>query len=273
MSFTKYPKNYHSNGYGWHNSASLSYPQKQQSSTAAPPSPALSPYPAQLSYGGGMPALPSQQPYQQFTGMPQMPALPGSGNANIGAQLSYGFAANISPSKIPNVRREDTVDTGPSVGWSIGGGGIGSAGPPPYRNSNSNASIHEPIEAQTEVPCQAVFVPDEDMPIYSFGQPYVSITNINSLWFNAWVIQFTLGLNWKDPNGSIDTLFGNKTLLGDILPCHWVLCLANGGLSSVSPHKPILVAIASLAVKLILIASAKPRNFKWTDHAHNASNS
>lgn len=25
MSFTKYPKNYHANGYGWHNSAALTY--------------------------------------------------------------------------------------------------------------------------------------------------------------------------------------------------------------------------------------------------------
>lgn len=25
MSFTKYPKNWHSNGYGWHNAAALTY--------------------------------------------------------------------------------------------------------------------------------------------------------------------------------------------------------------------------------------------------------
>lgn len=176
MSFTKYPKNYHANGYGWHNQTAMSYPQKHQS-VGAPPSPSPSPYPAQLSYGGAMPALPNQQPYQQFTGMPQMPSLPGSGNANMGAQLSYGFAANVSPAKIPNVRREDTVDTGPSIGWSLGGGGA----PAPYRSSGGSG-IHEPIQAQVETPCQAIFVPDEDLPIYSFGQPYVS--NEPQLYFN-----------------------------------------------------------------------------------------
>lgn len=172
MSFTKYPKNYHANGYGFHNIAAMSYPGQQH--PAVPPSPSStgmpSLYPSQnLSYG--MPALPNQQqPYQQFAGMPQMPPLPGSQNTNVGVQMSYGFAANISPAKIPNVRRDDTVDMGPSIGWSIGGGG-----PAPHRNSTpSSANIHEPIQAQTEVPCQAIFVPDEDMPIYSFGQPYVS---------------------------------------------------------------------------------------------------
>lgn len=179
MSFTKYPKNYHANGYGWHNLQAMSYPQKQQSNICTPANQASSPYPAQLSYGGGMPALPNQQLYQQqFSGMPQMPALPGSGNSNIGAQLSYGFADNISPSKIPNVQRQDTVDTGPSIGWSFGSGnGSGSRNVDSlsYRNSNNINNIHDPIQAQVEIPCQAIFVPDEDMPIYSFGQPYVSI--------------------------------------------------------------------------------------------------
>lgn len=100
-----------------------------------------------------------------------MPPLPGSNSANMGVQLSYGFAENVSPSKIPNVRREDTVDMGPSIGWSFGGGGGGHS--TPSRNS-SDSGVHDAIQAQTEIPCQAIFVPDEDMPIYSFGRPYVS---------------------------------------------------------------------------------------------------
>lgn len=154
--------------------AAMSYPGQQY--PAVPPSPSStggmpSLYPSQnLSYGG-MPALPNQQqPYQQFAGMPQMPPLPGSQNTNMGVQMSYGFSANVSPSKIPNVRREDTVDMGPSIGWSFGGGGSA----PPRIPTPTTGNIHQPIQAQTEVPCQAIFVPEEDMPIYSFGQRYVS---------------------------------------------------------------------------------------------------
>ena len=32
MSFTKYPKNYHANGYGWHNNAALTYGFKDPNS-------------------------------------------------------------------------------------------------------------------------------------------------------------------------------------------------------------------------------------------------
>lgn len=210
MSFTKYPKNYHANGYGWHNLASMSYPAAQP--TAIPPSPtssgASSLYPSQLSYGG-MPALPNQQAYQQFSGMPQMPPLPGSNTANMGLQMSYGFAGNVSPAKIPNVRRDDTVDMGPSIGWSIGGGGGGGSGGfgTPSRNS-SDSGVHDPIQAQTEIPCQAIHVPDEDMPIYSFGQPYVSHpvrgkkNHIEFKFFRYWWfvvdIAFILALGFHD---------------------------------------------------------------------------
>lgn len=169
MSFSKYPKNYHANGYGWHNLAAMSYPKPQSPTRASSVSSGTSSiYPSsQLSYPT-MPTLPgSQQPYQQFAGMPQMPPLPGSQNSNLGTQMSYGFAPNITPSHIPNVRREDTVDTGPSVGWNFGDSRSSS--------QSVDSGVHDQIQAQSEIPCQSIFVPDEDLPIYSFGQPYVSL--------------------------------------------------------------------------------------------------
>lgn len=33
MSFTKYPKNWHSNGYGWHSSAALTYGKRDDASS------------------------------------------------------------------------------------------------------------------------------------------------------------------------------------------------------------------------------------------------
>lgn len=35
MSFTKYPKNWHANGYGWHNSAALTYGKDPTSETSS----------------------------------------------------------------------------------------------------------------------------------------------------------------------------------------------------------------------------------------------
>lgn len=102
-----------------------------------------------------------------------MPPLPNTPNSNKydGMSLSYGFAPNIIPCHIPNVQRKDSLPKGPSIGWSIGDlvdsrrSGI----PSPAPASDS------PVEnKQVEALCQAIIVPDEDMPIYSFGYPSVS---------------------------------------------------------------------------------------------------
>lgn len=180
MSFNKYPKNYHANGYGWHNMAAMGY--------AKPPSPSKN-----SSFSSGVSSL-----YPSTYGMPlpnafggngptmSMPPLPNSqynnaGNVNIGAQLSYGFAPNILPNQIPNVQRNDSVEKyggggigvgagGSTFGWNIGG--ISDNGS--NRSSSVDSGVHDPIQAQQEKPCQSIFVPDEDMPIYSFGFPSVS---------------------------------------------------------------------------------------------------
>lgn len=76
MSFTKYPKNYHANGYGWHNLAAMGYAQPPTPAPAANGGygyPSQSPYPAQLSMPmPGMPSPMSPNPPMGF-GMPPLP--------------------------------------------------------------------------------------------------------------------------------------------------------------------------------------------------------
>lgn len=165
MSFNKYPKNYHSNGYGWHNLAAMGYakpPSPSKTSSLSSGVSSIHPSPP-YGYPSGMPPLPGSQPAYSGMGMPQMPPLPGS-NQNVGVQLSYGFAPGITPSHVPNVRRDDSVDAGPGIGWSFGGNNS-------TNSLHSNDSgVHDTIQSQNEVPCQAVRVPEEDMPIYSLGR-------------------------------------------------------------------------------------------------------
>lgn len=162
MSFNKYPKNYHSNGYGWHNLAAMGYAKPPPNSNTNSMSSGVSSInPSQYSYPkypSAMPPLPGQQ--SAFSGMPQMPCLPGS-NQSSGVQLSYGFAPNIAPCSVPNVHRDDSIDSGPTIGWSIGGGSS---------TNSSHSNVHDPIQAEIETPVQSVHVPPEDMPIYSWGK-------------------------------------------------------------------------------------------------------
>lgn len=176
MSFTKYPKNYHANGYGWHNMAAMGYakpppPPSNNSFSSGTSSIYPSPY-------GGMP-MPMPGPGAFANTGPTMPALPNSqfnSGGNIGVQLSYGFAPNVVPAHIPNVPRADSIDSGPKLGWNIGGGGGGSS---TASTTSVDSGIHDPIKAQQETPCQSIFVPDEDRPIYSFGFPSVSARKMN----------------------------------------------------------------------------------------------
>lgn len=179
MSFTKYPKNYHANGYGWHNMAAMGY---------AKPPPTLPS--SNNSFSSGVssiyPSAPARMPMPTpgvfaNTG-PAMPPLPNSPySANVGVQLSYGFAPSIEPAQIPNVPRADSIDSGPKLGWNIGGVGGGSSSSSIPSRTSIDSGVHDPIKAQQEVPCQSIFVPDEDRPIYSmFGFPSVSLYNDES---------------------------------------------------------------------------------------------
>lgn len=185
MSFTKYPRNWHANGYGVHNNVALSYPSPPSPpKTNAYPSGTSSIYPS--AYGMPMPGVPagsagSAGPYPMVLpmgGAPRMPPLPGSQytpapNYNSGnVQLSYGFAPNVLPTQIPNVQRKDSIEQpgmdmgpgmgmGPGVGWNLGGGG---------GSTDSRDGVSEAVKSQKEIPCQAIHVPEDEMPIYSmFG--------------------------------------------------------------------------------------------------------
>lgn len=100
-----------------------------------------------------------------------MPPLPNAqpNNRVDGVSLSYGFAPNIIPCHIPNERRQDSQAKGPTaIGWSIGDKTDGAC-------ISSHSAEDKPIKnKQVEVLCRAIVVPDEDLPIYSFGFPTVS---------------------------------------------------------------------------------------------------
>lgn len=170
----KYPKNYHANGYGWHNLAAMGYakPPPPPTSAPAPAYPSSSPYPlAALS----MPPLPGAAP---MYGGPAMPPLPGSMSsmspypapAATGVQLSYGFAGNVMPSQIPNAPHHGHVSnaappvappqhasTAPGIGWAIGGLG----------DSTDSGVTHDPHQAQQEAKYESIYVPFEDRSLYS----------------------------------------------------------------------------------------------------------
>lgn len=83
----------------------------------------------------------------------------------MGSQLSYGFAPNIIPSSVPNAYHEQPSHLSEPrfhIGWSIGGDNV------PSPSSSQDETVTDAIQRQTEIPCQAIRVPDEDMPIYSW---------------------------------------------------------------------------------------------------------
>lgn len=135
---------------GWQNTASLSYPTHPQ-----PPVP----YQVRPSF----PTVPT--PF----GMPPLPNR--DSNPYAGVNLSYGFAPNITPCHIPNVQRQGSYPqayTPQAIGWNVGDKIDGGCASRPEANDS-------PVEnKQVEVVCRAIIVPDEDMPVYSFGDSSVS---------------------------------------------------------------------------------------------------
>lgn len=98
-----------------------------------------------------------------------MPPLPNARNNNRydGVSLSYGFAPNVIPCNIPNEPKQNSPSKGPTIGWAVGDQADGAC-------VSSHAAEDGPIEnKQVEVLCRAIIVPDEDLPIYSFGYPSV----------------------------------------------------------------------------------------------------
>lgn len=72
--------------------------------------------------------------------------------------MSYGFAPDVLPSQVPNL----PIHTGgghPNIGWAM---------------TSDTSSFDSDVTAVTreEVPCQSIFVPEDEMPIY--GNYYVS---------------------------------------------------------------------------------------------------
>lgn len=99
--------------------------------------------------------------------------------------MSYGFAPNILPSQVPNAQHIGVAP--PPLPTAYGGGGAvgGSGGAYPslgwaFSGDQSNFGSTSTFGgvsdvsavSQTEIPCQAIFVPEDEMPIY--GSYYVS---------------------------------------------------------------------------------------------------
>lgn len=145
---------------GWQNTAALSYPSQPQP-----------PQPPQPCYNNMVPSFP-------YVPTPfGMPPLPNQENKYSGVNLSYGFAPNVTPCHIPNAQRPNNYPqaVGPqaigpqAIGWSIGDRTDGACASRP-------AAEDSPAEnKQVEVVCRAIIVPEEDMPIYSFGDSSVSL--------------------------------------------------------------------------------------------------
>lgn len=78
--------------------------------------------------------------------------------------MSYGFAADVMPNEVPNpnVPRGshdssfDATAKSHQIGWALS------------RGDSVHSSVDEAaIVSQDEIPCEAIFVPEDEMPIYS----------------------------------------------------------------------------------------------------------
>lgn len=96
--------------------------------------------------------------------------------------MSYGFAPNVLPSQVPNAQH---IGGAPPNTAAYGGGSSGAGGAYPslgwaFSGDQSNFGSTSTFGgvsdvtavSQNEVPCQAIFVPEDEMPIY--GSYYVS---------------------------------------------------------------------------------------------------
>lgn len=154
-SLNKYPKNWRSNGYGWHNSAALTYGGPQANSETSSGVSSLAP-----SAGGG-----SGLGWSLGGGQNATSNAVGS-SPNIGLQMSYGFAPGVMPSQVPNaVHGTQPPPPGrrhANLGWAI------------TADTKSFDGVTDvPAVQQDDTHCQAIHVPQNEMPIY--GSYNVSI--------------------------------------------------------------------------------------------------
>lgn len=77
--------------------------------------------------------------------------------------MSYGFAPGVMPNQVPNPNvtrgsHESSVGSTasyPNIGWALS------------RGDSIHSGVSETeIVSQEEIPCQAIFVPEDEMPIY-----------------------------------------------------------------------------------------------------------
>lgn len=89
--------------------------------------------------------------------------------------MSYGFADSVMPNQVPNPNvsrgsHDSSFDGSTAshpIGWALSRG-----------DSVHSAVSETEIVSQDEIPCQAIFVPADEMPIYG---NYDSVSK--NLWF------------------------------------------------------------------------------------------
>lgn len=79
--------------------------------------------------------------------------------------MSYGFSPDVMPKQVPNPKvsrgsHDSTFDTSTSshpIGWALSRGD----------SVHSSVSEEELVKYEDEIPCQAIVVPADQMPIYA----------------------------------------------------------------------------------------------------------
>lgn len=163
MSFTKYPKNYNAHGYGWHNMAAMGY-SKADPSISSSSSGVSSLYPSNnppANLGTWNVVINRVNHIWQYECIYIYIHILINLHLLIGFQLSYGFAPDVLPNQVPNTSRASghpspVAGLYPNLGWNIGDN----------ISLSSDPVFETEIAERDEVPCQAVMVPPEDMPIY-----------------------------------------------------------------------------------------------------------
>ncbi|XP_059608761.1 calpain-B isoform X6 [Phlebotomus argentipes] len=156
MAFNYYPKNWHANGMGWHNTAAM------QTGWKIPP-PSVPRAPDAYSTGSSSSGVSSMCPYPTgpAPGIPGMPGMPTPNSA-------YGF---VMPPPLPQI--PGGAPLYPSLGEMGFGGGSGSLSSFGSIVSDPNPPVVPPTISGyglEEIPCNAVKVPEDQSSFFTLGE-------------------------------------------------------------------------------------------------------
>ncbi|GAB0096119.1 hypothetical protein DMENIID0001_115890 [Sergentomyia squamirostris] len=156
MSFNYYPKNWHANGYGWHNTAAMQTgwkapphgmtkaPDAYSTGSSSSGVSSMCPYPTSGTMGMPTPHAPSPAPSNYgFVMPPPLPQMPG---APLYPPLSFGGSSGSLPS----------MAGGSAYGSAFGSGFMPDPNPPLVPPTISGYGLEE-------IPCASVKVPEDQL--------------------------------------------------------------------------------------------------------------